>query len=125
MSAEDHAYVAKHHETIKAWFAEAMATVVDQKPNDPVSFLRRHLGQHDDMRSLELDELRQTLESERAERQRLEERMSKLEHMRDSGQLAAQAAAMEPAPAPGELRLNIPSIAAAANDIAQAGPGEY
>ena len=61
------------------------------------------------------------LKAERAERQRLEERLSKLEHMRDAGQLPA----MESGPAPGELRLNLPSIAAAASDIAQAEPGVY
>jgi hypothetical protein len=117
MSAEDHAYVAKHHETITAWFAEAMATVVDKKPDDPVGFLRQHLGQHDELRSLELDDLRMVLEAERTERQRLEERLSKLELMRDSGQMPGQA--MEPPV--GELRLNLPSIAAASRELAEAG----
>ena len=117
MSAEDHAYVAKHHEIITAWFAEAMATVVDQKPDDPISFLRHHLGEHDELRSTRLDELQLILEAERNERQRLEERLSRLEHMRELRQEQQPVAER----ALGELRLNLPSIASASHDLAEAG----
>ena len=80
----DHAYVSQHHATITAWFAEAMATVVDTKPGDPVAFLRAHLArqalqEQDDLHSIALEELRLTLESEKGASQHATQQLAMLQ----------------------------------------------
>lgn len=90
----DHAYVSKHHATLTAWFAEAMAAIVEAKPDDPIAFLRQQLiaeqeSTSEQIRSLELEQLRLILESERSERELLEQRLSNLERLREAGQLSS------------------------------------
>ena len=123
-SEADVAYVTHHHDKITAWFAEAMALVVNEKPSDPIAFLRHHLADDagsaaaEQARLLELEELRLMLEAERTERQRLEDRLCALERMRDAGSLQVM---MEPPS--GMLQLHLPSVSAAARELEESQRG--
>ena len=92
---EDDKYVTQHQEQLAAFFAEAMALVVEGKPDDPVQFMRVHfassamqsvqeqLTELEELHSFELEELRIAVRREESERQRLEERVAAIEKARD------------------------------------------